>query len=270
MGPKPEVRLDFYVDGELSLEHMRSVVLSCNEEPYLQYYDYLMNLTDEELLRKTDRGLQEEVDTLLALTSINEYVEGCYWNARRGLLYARCNDGECLYSGYIPDNMKIAFYLNESETVVISNTINRKGFFEKGTLHLSTIDQTVIVDSSASFKKSALSNFIVSFVLTLVLELLVAWLFLRKMQKTKLLKWFALANIISLPVFWALVPNRSYIIGILVGEILIFAFEALFVWLLSKKQLSLGNAFSISAAANAISFIIGGILVLILRFVFWF
>lgn len=276
-GPKPTIEAELFIDGQPHSEWVRTVILTCNEEPSLYEYNRIKNFSREELSNEIWYGVKENPDAILSLYSINEADNGCFWNMYRSIGVGNsCDEGICRYQGILDKDAKLAFYIEETNTTIISDKIHQEAFYEKGKISISTSEESAIVEVSGSkLQIIQKGQFIASFIATLILELLVAWIFLRKQQKTKLLKWFALANIISLPLLWLLVPgyqvHRFLRPGIIIGEILVIAFEGAFVWFLSKKELSIKKSMIISVVANATSIILGGIIVFLLTwFIPWF
>lgn len=113
------------------------------------------------------------------------------------------------------------------------------------------------------------SMFNFALILALIIETLIAlaYLFKRKISKKVLISVF-IGNLISVPLLWFCFNKFQQLIAIsdflelstliiLVGEIFVFIFEALFVYFLNKKRIKLGESFILSAIMNLISFICG-------------
>lgn len=102
--------------------------------------------------------------------------------------------------------------------------------------------------------------FLQSLAITLTLELLTALIFLHALKITKKVLWFVLiANLITLPTIWFLftLMIRDYNSVIIFGELFAFIFEAYFIFLFAKKNISLKQSFLLSLIMNLISFFIG-------------
>ena len=126
-------------------------------------------------------------------------------------------------------------------------------------------DNDLYVEESASpflSKTNHIRVFLIALAIILILELTVAYLFLLIIKKPKKILYYIIAaNILSLPFIWF-----SGISPIIIAEVIIFFFEALFIFMFCRKYLSIWMSFLISGLINIISFGVGGILYLIYYF----
>ena len=98
-------------------------------------------------------------------------------------------------------------------------------------------------------------------VVTLIIELAVAAVYLAWLKLMRGLGWVLVANLISLPFVWFVIPN------VMVAEIFAVAVEALFLYLTNRTRgLALGHAFMLSLLMNTASYFIGPLLLLFLPF----
>ena len=109
---------------------------------------------------------------------------------------------------------------------------------------------------------------VIALIITILLEVLVAVLY-QLMKKyfsysqnppQHLIKWVILANIISLPIFWL---SESFIdidsnIYIIIGEIAVFLFEALFIVMMLKRKDLLKEILLLSLIMNLVTYLLGG------------
>jgi len=134
--------------------------------------------------------------------------------------------------------------------------------------------QIVLADIAPPTKTEMSSLFIGALITTLAFELLTAFIFFKiKEIPQKLLIYVAITNIISLPLFWLAMNalHASSILAVVLGEIAVVIFEALFVFILGRKHISLANSFLLSIIMNAVSVFFGGItyFIFIVRLIWW-
>jgi hypothetical protein len=122
--------------------------------------------------------------------------------------------------------------------------------------------------------------FILALSLTLIIEVVIFIIFLRR-WKIKTQKWkrplisLIIANLISLPLVWVIFfflliffsqiflwTGVSY--AIFIAELFAVFFEAYFIYWLNKKIITLKKSFILSIVINVASFLIGGLLLIIL------
>jgi hypothetical protein len=121
-------------------------------------------------------------------------------------------------------------------------------------------DKLEVKDTTAFMKDSSvIAAFIKALLLTLALELMVAFVYLKLARKPlKILFFVILANLITLPIVWFLFPMIMNSWAILVGEIFAFVTEALFLMLTCRKWFKPSGAFLLSFMMNVMSLLIGG------------
>ena len=100
-------------------------------------------------------------------------------------------------------------------------------------------------------------SFSLAYFLTLIIEGIIVWFFLRKtISITKLLLAIIVANTITLPFVWFFFPFLSdYLTFLIISELFAFIAEALLYFKILKLKLI--NAVKISLIANLVSFLIG-------------
>ena len=134
---------------------------------------------------------------------------------------------------------------------------------EDGTITLKNKTPTISV--------SRLISFAIAFIQTIILELLVALLYLTMRKLSKKILWaVTLANIISLAIFWFLFPLifKNIIPLLIVGELFVFLSESYMIHVFSKKQITLRQSTVMSLLMNVTSFIVGGFMFLIVSLFF--
>ncbi|WP_424246098.1 hypothetical protein Dip510_001015 [Elusimicrobium posterum] len=136
----------------------------------------------------------------------------------------------------------------------------------RSTFSVEVLDNALFVaPKSTSYKMSGflrLDN-IFSFFLTLIIEIAVAFLFLKASKKPlKIVYYAAAANLLTIPATWFLLSrfiSQSYLIWI---SVLIF--EILFIYFLNRKKLKLEDSVMMVLLMNVSSYSLGMILSFVL------
>jgi hypothetical protein len=136
---------------------------------------------------------------------------------------------------------------------------------------VSVLDDRLIVKDITPFTKdsSTWAVFLKALLLTLALELMVAFVYLKLAKKPSYILLFViLGNLITLPLVWFVFPIFLNVGGaMIVGEIFAFVSEALFLLLTCRKWFKPSGAFLLSFMMNVMSLLIGGLaLVLMIGF----
>lgn len=159
--------------------------------------------------------------------------------------------------------------LHFDDKVRASDVFKAKGFNSKFIITV-TNDGLKVKEVTPILQQNTLwANFLKSLSINLILELLVAFIFLRGVFARKsILKGVVYANLISLPIFWFVFVNFIHhtLIAIILGELFVFVFEGLFIYFYSKRELSLSRSLSLSLLANIISFFVGGLIIVLVTY----
>ncbi len=201
-----------------------------------------------------------------------------------------CENGTCKFYYYrverVPNQFKLLINLNgenfSSEAInfswinpVLSYDININAddvIVTPSPNKPAPVDSTLILYSFLSF--------FIALVLTIILELSVLIIFLRK-WKIKNKKWkkpiwtVVIADIISVPLVWLIFflllkffemmsSWISLILAIIIAEAFAVIFETCFIYWLNKTIINLKKSFILSLMMNLASFIIGGIILTVL------
>jgi len=127
-------------------------------------------------------------------------------------------------------------------------------------------DTGLVVEEVPLFKRTTsgdISIFAIALVLTLILELLVAFIFVSvKKEPRSILVGVLVANLVSLPIVWLVFPYLPlhFLLVILFSELFAVLFEGYFIFLFTKKALAPVMSLILSLLMNLCSFIIGGII----------
>ncbi|MFH2028504.1 MAG: hypothetical protein ABIJ08_05170 [Nanoarchaeota archaeon] len=211
--------------------------------------------------------------------SIYDPEKGCYWKRYSGTI--NCGKERCeLYEDvpYIKE-FKMAIYFPSISKVFITEILQARTGKNEYSVDLSsdsegyesgsiTIVEDVEINNNHSDKLGILSFFIWALVITLILELLVAWIYLSiTKMKNRLLLSVIYSNLISVPIVWSLILFMApVLIGIfsmiIFAEIFAFVFEAYFIYWMNKKCLNLKQSFILSFIMNIVSFLLGGAIII--------
>ena len=129
-----------------------------------------------------------------------------------------------------------------------------------------TVTETGLRVSEKHQSPSA-AGFVAALIATLMVETPAAAIYRRRFSFPRaLLLWVPVASLITLPVIWfgftRLLWSDETIIGL--GEAFAIAFEAVFLWLISRKALAFKHAAGLSLVMNMASFLLGLCAVLLL------
>ncbi len=212
--------------------------------------------------------------------NINEYdsLNKCYWRPAKLVLGGDCQNGKCHFSYRLPSKFRLAVYLPSKGRVFLSDEVTRENFrsvFEANVLLDGTIEiQEMSQERSLFIQIISAKTFFIAMVLTLILELIVAFIYgsitLARTSK-KLLSSVSVANIISLPIVWFIFPllRIKPLEILLLGELFVFVFEGYFIHWLNRDILTLKRSFVLSILMNLASLVIGGFIFLFLWVVFY-
>lgn len=219
--------------------------------------------------------------------NISEYdaTRGCYWlsfGSRYGGMRSSCENSSCHFADYgyvyFRGEFKLVVSVPSLGKVFISNATHGVNYYHSsynadlqpdGGIILK--DTTPVLQSDAGVKFIADAEFFIQIlVLTIVLELATAYIFLAKTAakaKKKILWTVFFVNLVSLPVFWYSlwfnIPIRSYEL-LVIGEFFVAVFEALAIFLINKKDITLTSSFMLSLLMNAVSLFLGFALMILI------
>lgn len=108
---------------------------------------------------------------------------------------------------------------------------------------------------------SSITQFIILLIVTILIELAVAWIYLhRKEISTRTLYSVLGANIVSYPLLFILSPMfvfGSFPLGLVVGEIMVIPLEAFLIWKFSRGKIDLNSSIVLSVVINLVTFLTG-------------
>jgi hypothetical protein len=218
-----------------------------------------------------DDRIPKEICPKLDLTTTYDRENGCLWISSSLFWGGLCKRGNCHFSYRTPDKFLAVIFLPSKNETFVSNIAENKNFNSDFRADLRSDGTLDLVETTSYWKSDASKNlrdFMLAFVITITLELIVALAYFNRAKNRKhLLTSIFAANLISLPLVWFLFPVFSPAIGLLgvvaASEAFAVLFETYFIYPLNKKYISVKTAFLFSIIANGLSFFIGGFIYLI-------
>lgn len=187
----------------------------------------------------------------------------CTWTPSPLAWGGSCQNSLCNFHYMLPDRFKLAIHLNDK--VYLTNTVDRTQF--KSSYLVEITDKAILTESSPLFDMRYVKFFLIAFILTIVIELILASavIFAFKLKKKTLL-YVLLANLVTIPVVWFVIPVfQLNTLFIPLAELFAFGFEGWFFYRFAKIKKS--RAFVLSFIINLFSYLAGTIAFFIFYFV---
>jgi len=250
IGPKPQADFKVTLEGEVLPDFdFNARLLICQETD---------NLKDDGFV-----GTELEHGAKLDIFEY-EPEEDCYWRPSMLAWGGDCQNQKCHFNYHLPDKFRMAVYLPSLDQVFVSDIIYRKSFNSVFSANLLT-DGSIEVEDVTPFLGSgaaySIGMFFVALIISLILELFVALLYLAAAKKSKkILYSVLLANAISLPIVWFVIPllHKGDWFFVIAGTSL-FLIDALVIYFINRKSLGFWSAFVMCLVMNLVSFFIGGL-----------
>jgi hypothetical protein len=247
-GPKPTVDIDVLYNGnKISDASFSAQMLGCADQD--KYYHNPRNLIPQ--------------------LNISEYdsVNNCYWLPAFLAWGGDCRDSKCHFSYMPPKEFKLAVYIPSLDKVFISNEISRTNFNSNYEVILDSNGSAKISETTPFVRKDNVISFIKALIITLIIELLVALIYVSRTKlPKKILISVLIGSFITLPIVWFIFPLIKIIpLVILLSEIFAIVFEAYFIYYLNKQTITLKKSFVLSIIINLASLIIGGFIYFIFQ-----
>ena len=233
MGPKPSVNIYIYENGLVNtIPPIKITMLGCDRE-----FD----------------------------TKTFQYVGDCQWKESSLYWFRGCSGGKCLFTYMLPDKFKIAYQANILSKVIVSNEIDRVGMND--TYKLYVMGDKATIEHVSVLSGFATGSFLLSFILNLLIESGVLYLFIKLFKFRGKLFWaLIIGNLITLPVVWAgtLLLQLNFLaleVFAVLAEYTVYRFWA------RNQQLSNLKLFILSFVQNIVSLSVGGLISFILSFI---
>jgi len=266
MGPKPNVDITIYYDNTLVEGSFNAVMLQCAAPGSGSAYN----------MRGCDSVINPGSEC--QLQSLNISDNECYWAVAPLAWGGQCENGKCNFHYFPPNRFRLGIFIPMLNNTFITNAIDRNNFNSLYEVKINSNGDARIRETTFIFNADIVRSFIQAFLITVVLELIVALIFTKIHRWPNKFLWYVLlANAISLPIVWFIIPLLkinvvssllSFIIVAALYEAFAFIFEAYFLYWTNKEFLDLKNAFKLSVAMNVVSLILGGIAYLFIHYFF--
>jgi len=172
---------------------------------------------------------------------------------------------------------KFAIYIPDLNKTFVTNEISNPNFEGTYTAELSSDGTARIYNTTPVFTGYKLKSFIKSFIITIIIELFIAFTYISKKKLSKkILIVILIANLISLPIVSFVFPliKITSVLVILLSEIFAILFETFFIYYFNKKiivlkkgkSITLKESFILSMIMNIASLVIGTVISIILSF----
>lgn len=129
-------------------------------------------------------------------------------------------------------------------------------------------DGTITIKNRTTpFTSEQLVYFILALILTILIERFSTKIYFRNKEKpNRIIRKIILINLISLPIFWFLMPFilKNATILLIIGEVLVTLMEGYLIYIFTKKEVSIKSSMLLSLINNICSFVIGGFVFLFL------
>jgi len=174
----------------------------------------------------------------------------------------------CFYASFTLNHS--AYYkviLSYSDKIKESNAFQSPS--KDGGFNIIVRDSDLLVENNPSARSMNENNlpqfdtipFIISLTITIILELLVGYAFVRKIKNYKrIIISIVIANLISVPIVWLVMTYAEVslqTISLILSEAFAMIFETFFIYLINRKLISFKRTLIMSITMNLVSFLIG-------------
>ena len=186
--------------------------------------------------------------------NLQTHVIDTFFNCQ-GITCISVNSHNLRLTRVIPNNFRVIFCFKEK--FLTSPLLSNNDF---SSYHHLLISEKDVEDITPIFKTSY-SNYVALLLITILLELVVAFFFFRRYKIPMVsLKYVVYGNLITHPLLWIVAANFSgFMLGMLIGEPLVFIVEALFLKMFLKHKLKTKDLYWLSFLMNAVSFFLGSL-----------
>jgi hypothetical protein len=154
--------------------------------------------------------------------------------------------------------------LNFSDRTRESNVFKAESYHARFDVRVT--DTGLVVEERTIQAVERLPFFLVALVLTLIIEVLAALIFLWATKRPEsVLKSVVMVNLFSMPVVWFIFPVlKEFLLVVVLSESFAVVFEGYLIHLLNKPLMSLKQSFILSIIMNTASFALGGFIIFML------
>ncbi|HOZ35442.1 MAG TPA: hypothetical protein PLK55_00450 [archaeon] len=267
-GPRPTREISVTYEGQIIKDN----------EFYAAYFRCTKDMpTNEDLNSYIDAKPFAKLGPLLFIDGGYDVDKNCYWTVS-GVVgdQGTCKDSKCNFGYYGSSEFKFGVYLpDENKTFVSQDIIYMTAFHSTYKVNLLDNGDIIVKDTTAFYKTNLakyIFEFLIALIFTIIIEIIIIKLFLSKnLNKNRIIKIAILANLISITTLWAVCfirwqdLNNGFLNWLIVGEIFVFLFELIFIYILNKKYITFWKVMLMIFIANLASFILGGFLLFLIK-----
>ncbi|MDD3159772.1 MAG: hypothetical protein PHQ98_02280 [Candidatus ainarchaeum sp.] len=275
LGPKPEVNfnvtyesksLNFNIFGRL-LEKTSCDINAISFENYSNLFIQELSTNPRGLVSSTSF---ERDSKYLTFKKFND--NNICWKIAQFAWGGNTNDEKLTFGYHPPEEFRLFVigYNNLSiKSIFLSNSIKKSYFVSNYSANLKENGVIELTDVSNLYYFTSLEFivFIRAFFITIILELIFAFILFRKnILINKFLLSIFIGNVITLPFVWFVFPKIFLISDVFVFlfyELFAIVVETIIIYLMNKTELNYKTAFNISLILNILSVIIGSIIMFI-------
>lgn len=184
--------------------------------------------------------------------------KNCFKKKPLGYLNQRfsCGNSYCSSLALYDNYHKLV--INFSDKTRTSNIFSATALNSKFEVKINPDESLSINDVTPLPERFRIKDFLVSFLITVILELLVAKILFVRKKPNVFLPFVLYANTITLPVFWffMLYHSSMTLASYYSAEAVIIIFEGIFIKIFTKQTLA--DSFMLSIIMNLVSVFIGG------------
>ena len=247
VGPKPEIDVAVYQDN-----------LPVSENPF---YAHMLSCSTVKSAPIGGCNDAPAVCGKFASIDLPDAAAGCSWSQAPTVWGGECRDGSCHFSYFLPARFRMAVYLPVADQLFISDEIERANLYHSYRVDLRAEGSAQITETTPLARRGHFGAFAVALALTLVVELLVATLYLFLAHIRRRVLWTVLlGNLVTLPIVWFVLSRVTLVAAIpliLAYELFAVVAEAGLIYALNRRLLRFKSALLLSFLMNAASFVIG-------------
>ncbi len=273
LGPKPTVTINVTLQGQPITELFAARMLECIPLSQTDRINSTLNNNPQDFDFKRQLAMQAGLseDTPLGISNFtySDPTAGCFWAPDHFAFTQGCRSNVCEFFYYPPERFRLAIYLPSQNKIFFTNEIERRDFNSKFAANINADGSATITRIGLSLQEGlgepANQHALYSFALTLIIELIGAAYYAHKNKLSmKLVLIVAVANMISLPIVWFVIPPyiSDFVTMVLVTEAFAVLFEAAFIWKVGSDLVNAKQALALSFVLNMASFILGNIILM--------
>ena len=250
VGPKPSVDV--------------TVSLNAAPAPDELFYTQMLTCQADDLQLSRQCGFDGPACDKFLTLAVPEPSEACTWRlqGQPTVWGGECKDSRCHFTYFLPQRFRLAAYLPSSDQIFISNPVTRVALYSTYRLELAEGGAARLSEDTPLLRRAYVNGPLIALLLSLVIELIVGYLFVRLTHSPRRALWGVLiGNLLTTPLLWILIETTFrydvFLIVLAAAEVVIVVVEGLIIARASQGQMLRARAFKMSLLLNLISFIVG-------------